>query len=68
MNQDKGFWVLPAIIVGASLLLVFVSFLFKGNDDTSKNKSPTGTNFYRTKEVKKFAAKTSSLAVDKGNV
>ena len=40
MNQNKSFWALPAIIVAACLLLVFVSFLFNGSDDNSKNKSP----------------------------
>ena len=40
MNQNKSFWALPAIIVAACLLLVFVSFLFDGNDDDSKNKAP----------------------------
>lgn len=40
MNQDKSFWALPAIIVAACLVLVFVSFLFNGNDGDSKNKAP----------------------------
>lgn len=61
MNQNKSFWALPAIIVAACLLLVFVSFLFDGNDDDSKNKAPAEQTSVDPEKKKDSSQKRSPL-------